>query len=82
MCADAFASRMGSWTFIIAQSVLYTLWILDNVLLTSGHGQWDPYPFGLLGLVLTAVSGYAAPIIMMSQYRQSEKARIQAELDQ
>jgi uncharacterized membrane protein len=79
--ADAFASRMGSWTFIIVQTIIYTLWIIDNIVLASGHGQWDPYPFSLLSLVLTAVAGYAAPIIMMSQYRQSEKDRIQAELE-
>jgi uncharacterized membrane protein len=78
--AIAFANRMGSWTFFIGQSVIYTLWIIINVVATA-FWQWDPYPFNLLSLVLTAVAGYAAPIIMMSQARQSEKDRVRAELD-
>jgi CRP/FNR family transcriptional regulator, cyclic AMP receptor protein len=78
--ASAFAARMGSWTFIIAQTVVYTLWVIANVFLIR-ELEWDPYPFGLLSLVLTAVAGYAAPIIMMSQARQSEKDRVKAELD-
>jgi uncharacterized membrane protein len=78
--AIAFANRMGSWTFFIAQSIVYTLWIIFNVTVAAVW-QFDPYPFGLLSLVLTAVAGYAAPIIMMSQARQSEKDRVRAELD-
>ena len=79
--ADHFASLMGSWTFIIVQSVVYSLWIIANVVLTDSEGRWDAYPFGLLALVLSAVAGYAAPLIMMSQSRQSEKDRIRAELE-
>jgi uncharacterized membrane protein len=79
--ADAFAARMGSWKFIIAQSVVYVSWIVANALLAATHWSWDPYPFNLLALVLSAVAGYAAPIIMMSQSRQSEKDRIRAELE-
>jgi CRP/FNR family transcriptional regulator, cyclic AMP receptor protein len=79
--ADAFANRMGSWTFLIAQTTLITLWIIVNAVLTARHGQWDPYPFSLLSLLITGVAGYAAPIILMSQARQSEEDRIRAELE-
>lgn len=79
--ADAFASQMGSWKFIIAQSVIYLCWIILNVVLVGRPEDWDPYPFNLLSLVLAAVAGYAAPIIMMSQARQAEKDRIKAELE-
>ena len=79
--ADGFATRMGSWKFIIGQSIVYLLWIVANVFLVGKPEDWDPYPFNLLSLVLAAVAGYAAPIIMMSQHRQSEKDRIKAELE-
>jgi len=82
--ASGFAASMGSWTFIIAQTVVYALWIVANELLRLYHRHdeaWDPYPYNLLALVLTAVAGYAAPIIMMSQARQSEQDRVKAELD-
>ncbi len=79
--ADAFAAQMGSWKFIIGQSIIYLCWIILNVALVGRPEDWDPYPFNLLSLVLTAVAGYAAPIIMMSQARQAEKDRIKAELE-
>ncbi len=77
--ADSFALIMGSWTFIIVQSILLSLWIAANVLAWIHH--WDPYPFILLNLALSFQAAYAAPIIMMSQNRQSSKDRLMAEQD-
>ncbi len=68
--ADAVAATMGSWTFIIAQSVALMFWIALNV--TAYVQQWDPYPFILLNLALSFQAAYAAPFIMMSQNRQQE----------
>src|SRR5215468_8604494 len=77
--ADAFAATMGSWTFIILQSILLAGWILLNVVAYVRH--WDPYPFILLNLALSFQAAYAAPIIMMSQNRQASKDRLMAEHD-
>jgi uncharacterized membrane protein len=71
--ADAVAATMGSWTFIIAQSVLLVAWIALNV--TAYVNQWDPYPFILLNLALSFQAAYAAPFIMMSQNRQQDVDR-------
>jgi uncharacterized membrane protein len=75
--ADGFASAVGSWTFIIIQSVILVFWITLNVYAWIEH--WDPYPFILLNLALSFQAAYAAPIIMMSQNRQSMKDRLMAE---
>jgi uncharacterized membrane protein len=77
--ADAFANAVGSWTFIIIQSVILAIWITLNVVAWIEH--WDPYPFILLNLTLSFQAAYAAPIIMMSQNRQSLKDRLMAEQD-
>ncbi len=78
--ADAVASGMGSWAFIIAQTVLVALWMVLNVIeLVSRH--WDPYPFILLNLLFSTQAAYAAPIIMMSQNRSAERDRFQANAD-
>ena len=78
--ADAVAATMGSWPFIIVQSILLACWIGLNV--TELHWRaWDPYPFILLNLMLSFQAAYAAPFIMMSQNRQSAKDRLQADLD-
>ena len=77
--ADKVAVTMGSWTFIIAQSVILAIWVVLNV--TAYIKSWDPYPFILLNLALSFQAAYAAPIIMMSQNRQQDIDRTAAEND-
>jgi uncharacterized membrane protein len=78
--ADGVAAIMGSWRFIILQSVILAAWIVLNVTELVWRA-WDPYPFILLNLLLSFQAAYAAPIIMMSQNRQAAKDRLQADLD-
>ena len=77
--ADSVAATMGSWRFIIIQSVILLFWIALNV--TAFVQQWDPYPFILLNLALSFQAAYAAPFIMMSQNRQQDIDRKSAEND-
>ncbi len=77
--ADQVASTVGSWRFIIIQSVLLVVWVAVN--LAGYFYHWDPYPFILLNLLLSTQAAYAAPIIMMSQNRQAEIDRRNAEHD-
>jgi uncharacterized membrane protein len=67
--ADAVASVVGSWRFIIVQSALLFSWIVWNA---SAGQPADPYPFILLNLLLSFQAAYAAPIIMMSQNRVAD----------
>lgn len=68
--ADQVAITMGSWSFIIVQSMLLAVWIALNI--TAYIARWDPYPFILLNLLLSFQAAYAAPVIMMSQNRQQD----------
>ncbi len=77
--ADIVAATMGSWNFIIIQSIILLIWIILNV--TAFMEQWDPYPFILLNLALSFQAAYAAPFIMMSQNRQQDIDRQAAEHD-
>lgn len=77
--ADNVANGMGSWLFIIIQTVFVILWMSINVIGFINH--WDPYPYILLNLVFSTQAAYAAPIIMMAQNRQGERDRIQANED-
>lgn len=70
---------MGSWTFIIIQTTFVIFWMGLNLAAFAFH--WDPYPFILLNLLFSTQAAYAAPIIMMSQNRQSERDRHQAQQD-
>ncbi|HEY1683742.1 MAG TPA: DUF1003 domain-containing protein [Tepidisphaeraceae bacterium] len=77
--ADGFARVVGSWTFLIVQSVLLALWIVLNIMAWWRH--WDPYPFILLNLALSFQAAYATPIIMMSQNREARMAERRNQLD-
>jgi uncharacterized membrane protein len=77
--ADRIAEWVGSWTFIVAQTVLLLIWIALNVAARVNH--WDPYPFVLLNLALSFQSAYAAPILMISQNRQGKLAERRNHLD-
>ena len=77
--ADSVANGMGSWTFIIVQTIMVVLWMGLNIIGFTYH--WDVYPFILLNLLFSTQAAYAAPIIMMAQNRQNERDRIQAHDD-
>ena len=79
LVADKVAAAMGSWPFIIIQSVILLVWMLLNVTVLVRH--WDPYPFILLNLALSFQAAYAAPFIMMSQNRQAAIDRADARHD-
>ena len=82
--ADRIAGGVGSWPFIITQSILLAAWILANGILITGWlggKPFDPYPFILLNLVLSFQAAYTGPVVLMSQNRQSAKDRDEAEHD-
>jgi uncharacterized membrane protein len=77
--ADSLARWAGSWGFIIGFFVFLCIWMTVNVY--AWVGEWDPYPFILLNLVLSCIAALQAPVILMSQNRQSQKDRLKLEYD-
>ncbi|MCE5304815.1 MAG: DUF1003 domain-containing protein [Chloroherpetonaceae bacterium] len=79
IASDFVARLIGSWKFLITQSVFVALWLIFNVIVLIYH--WDPYPFILMNLLLSLQAAYSTPIIMMSQNRQTYRDRIDAHID-
>jgi CRP/FNR family transcriptional regulator, cyclic AMP receptor protein len=80
--ADVIAEFGGSWKFIIAAVVFVNVWVWINMWLAwMGKVNFDPYPFLLLSGAINMLSILQAPIILMSQNRQSHKDRLRAEID-
>lgn len=75
--ADKVAKFGGSWKFILSFLIVLVVWMIFNGLYIY-NDAFDPYPFILLNLVLSCLAALQAPIIMMSQNRQAEKDRLQA----
>ena len=74
--ADAVADGMGSWKFIIWQTIVVIIWMSANVIGLIRH--WDPYPFILLNLMLSFQAAYTGPVLLMAGNRQSEIDRDRA----
>ncbi len=80
--ADSVASFGGSWTFVGLFAAVMLVWVGLNVYLLANRGNtFDPYPYILLNLFLSMLAAIQAPIILMSQNRQSEKDRLSADHD-
>lgn len=80
--ADRVASFGGSWIFIIIFLALLAIWIIWNSYLFFNTPQvFDPYPYILMNLFLSMTAAVQAPVILMSQNRQSAKDRLNAAHD-
>src|ERR671933_187690 len=77
--ADKMAAKVGSWAFLIRQSTVLAGWVGMNLM--PGVPHWDESPFILLNLVFSFASAYTAPIVLMSQNRQSDVDRENAAFD-
>jgi uncharacterized membrane protein len=75
--ADQVTGFMGSWNFIVIQTVIVAIWILGNVYLLSK--PFDPYPFILLNLAFSTQAAYAAPLILLAGNRASLRDRMTLE---
>lgn len=77
--ADAVASTVGSWRFVLTQNALIFAWMALNLLAWANH--WDPYPFILLNLVMSWQAANTGPIIQMTGNRQAQKDRARDDLE-
>lgn len=74
LTAERIARIVGSWRFIIVQSIVLLAWICFNVVALA-HLKWDPYPFVFLNLMLSFQAAYTAPLLLIAQNRQDELDR-------
>jgi uncharacterized membrane protein len=74
--ADAVTSFLGSWRFIILQTIIVIVWISGNIYLLF---HFDPYPFILLNLAFSTQAAYAAPLILLAGNRSAQRDRLTLE---
>ena len=72
--AIAVAKLVGSWSFLLWQTVFIAGWIIVNLI--GWARSWDPYPFILMNLVLSLEAAYTAPLLLMAQNRDAERDRL------
>jgi len=74
--ADRVTGFMGSWAFLVLQTVMVVIWIGGNIVLLF---HFDPYPFILLNLAFSTQAAYAAPLILLAGNRASQRDRMTLE---
>ena len=74
--ADRVSTFLGSWRFIVIQTVIVVVWIVSNVLLIV---HFDPYPFIFLNLAFSTQAAYAAPLILLASNRAAMRDRLTLE---
>ena len=74
--ADGVTAFLGSWRFIVIQTVVVLIWIVGNVILLF---HYDPYPFILLNLAFSTQAAYAAPLILLASNRTAIRDRMTLE---
>ena len=76
--ADAVTGFSGSLKFVYIHSLWFGLWVLANV---TGVTHFDPFPFGLLTMVVSLEAIFLSTFVLVSQNRQAARADIRAEID-
>lgn len=75
--ADRAAAGIGSWTFLIVQTIAVLCWLSLNIIGLTHH--WDPFPFILLNLLFSVQAAYTGPVLLLAGNRQAQKDRLTLE---
>ena len=79
--ADWFTAGIGTMTFVYVNAAIFGLWILSNLGWVPGVDPFDPYPYGMLTMVVSLEAIFLSLFVLISQNRTAEKDRIRGEYD-
>lgn len=79
--ADKLTSKFGSVIFLGINALWFLIWIVINTGLIPGVQPFDPFPFGLLTMVVSLEAIFLAIIVLISQNRAAKIAELREEID-
>lgn len=79
--ADKLTTSFGKVTFLAGNFLFFFLWIYANTHGIAGLPVFDPYPFGLLTMLVSLEAIFLSTVVLISQNRESTLARMRMELD-
>jgi uncharacterized membrane protein len=79
--ADWIAWFSGSMPFLLINGGWFAIWIVINTLVLSREEAFDPYPFGLLTMIVSLEAIFLSCFVLVSQNRQAEKDRVRADIE-
>ena len=78
--ADWVSWFSGSMSFLAIHAIWFVTWILLNTG-SIGIKPFDPYPYGLLTMIVSLEAIFLACIVLISQNRQAEKDRVRSDIE-
>lgn len=78
--ADWLAWFSGSMPFLISHTIWFAIWISLNTLIL-GSRAFDPFPFGLLTMIVSLEAIFLACFVLISQNRQAEKDKVRSDIE-
>ncbi|MFJ9563936.1 DUF1003 domain-containing protein [Streptomyces fuscichromogenes] len=78
--ADAITAFAGTMGFGYIHTVWFAVWIALNLGLCGPAAVFDPYPFGLLTMIVSLEAVFLSTFVMVSQNRQAAKENVRADL--
>jgi len=78
--ADGIAWFSGSMPFLMINGGWFTIWIIINTF-AIGIRAFDPYPFGLLTMIVSLEAIFLSCFVLISQNRQAEKDRVRSDIE-
>ncbi len=78
--ADWIAWFSGSMPFLIVNAIWFAIWIVINTI-DIGLRRFDPYPFGLLTMIVSLEAIFLSCFVLVSQHRQAEKDRVRSDIE-
>jgi uncharacterized membrane protein len=79
--SDAITRLVGNVGFLLSQLVFIVIWAVINLHLIPGFKEFDPFPFGMLALVVSSESVFLTIFVLISQNRMSRQSERRAHLD-
>ncbi len=79
--ADVAADFSGRFSFLIVHAIWFAVWIALNVELVPGMAPFDPFPFGLLTMIVSLEAIFLSCMVLISQNRSAVKERIRSDVE-
>ncbi|MEU9340130.1 DUF1003 domain-containing protein [Streptomyces sp. NPDC048278] len=79
--ADAITAFSGTMTFVYLHALWFAVWIVCNEGVFGKGAIWDPFPFGLLTMIVSLEAIFLSTFVMVSQNRQAARENVRADLD-
>ncbi|WP_405988829.1 DUF1003 domain-containing protein [Streptomyces sp. NBC_00986] len=79
--ADAITAFAGTMLFVYIHALWFAVWIALNEGLLGQGGIFDPYPYGLLTMIVSLEAIFLSTFVMVSQNRQAAREDVRADLD-